>query len=248
LFLCGIPVVILEREEPLAVRRLVSFADAVSNGEAEVEGVIARLVASTDEALASLWTPELIPLLVDPDATAVTALEPAVVVDARMRKLRCAERRFPGARTLGLGPGFVAGKDVDAVIETHRGTDMGRVIATGSAREDTAVPTPVEGIDFDRVVRAPRAGIFTGSVEIGALVEAGDSVGSVAGEPVQAPIAGLVRGLLRSGVSIPDGVKIGDIDPRGRGVDPRRLSDKGRAVASGVLEAVLSGLEERGVS
>jgi len=67
----------------------------------------------------------------------------------------------------------------------------------------------------------------------------GQVLGVVDAQPVRAAIAGLVRGLIADGVDVPAGIKIGDIDPRGPGIDPARISDKARAVSAGVLEAVL---------
>ena len=241
LFACGVPVVLLERAAPLAVRRLVCFADAVWTGEARVEGVVARRVESREEAEAALARPGFIPLLVDPEGRELAALRPRALVDGRMAKASLDTRREPGRVTVGLGPGFCAGRDVDAVVETQRGAELGRVIWAGTAIADTALPAPVEGIDRERVLRAPGAGAFRGRARIGAVVAAGERLGEVAGAPVLAPIAGLVRGLIADGVEIEAGVKIGDLDPRGDRVDPARVSDKGRAVASGVLEAVLAG-------
>jgi xanthine dehydrogenase accessory factor len=133
----------------------------------------------------------------------------------------------------------VAGEDVDAVVETSRGPDLGRVLWRGSAAADTGEAAPVAGIT-DRVVRAPCAGRFAAERAIGALVEAGERLGSIAGAPVRSPIGGLLRGLIADGVSVGAGVKLGDVDPRGPAVDVSRVSDKGRAVAGGVLEALLS--------
>ena len=140
---------------------------------------------------------------------------------------------------VGLGPGFTAGREVDAVVETQRGPDLGRVLWTGSAESDTSVPSPVLGYTEKRVLRAPRTGVFRERVEIGAVVIPGDVVGEVDGEPVATPIAGLLRGVLRDGVPVPEGAKVGDVDPRGPGVNAAAISDKARAVAAGVLEAVL---------
>jgi xanthine dehydrogenase accessory factor len=239
-FRAGLPVVVLERAEPLAVRRRVSFAAAVWDGDADVEGVRGLRVGSADEAEEWLGEPTRVPLLVDPEARCLERLRPAVLVDARMRKTASAITPRSDRFAVGLGPGFVAGKDVDAVVETQRGPELGRMIWSGSAQADSAVPTPVQGIDVDRVIRAPASGAFRSRVAIGDLVERGQLVGDVGGTPTPAPIGGLVRGLLAEGVRVEAGVKIGDIDPRGARIDPGRISDKGRAVAAGVLEAVLT--------
>jgi len=240
LFRAGLPVVVLERPEPFAVRRRVSFAAAVWDGDADVEGVRGERVGSADEAESLLGQSERVPLLVDPEARCLERLSPAVLVDARMLKSPPAAARRFDRFSVGLGPGFVAGFDVDAVVETQRGPELGRVIWSGPAQPDSAVPTPVQGVDVDRVIRAPASGAFRSRVAIGDLVGPGDLVGDVGGTPTPARIGGLVRGLLADGVRVERGVKIGDIDPRGAGIDPGRISDKGRAVAAGALEAVLT--------
>lgn len=225
---------VLERAEPLAVRRLVSFAEAVRAGTIEVEGVRARLVTSAAEARETAE----VAVLLDPDLASVAALAPWALLDGRMSK------RPPGPRpevpfVVALGPGARAGVDVDAVVETQRGPDLGRVIWVGSAEPDSAVPAAVVGFTEKRVLRAPRAGRFRGLASIGDVVVARQPVGEVAGAPVVAAIAGLVRGLLADGVEVAEGTKVGDVDPRGPGISPSAISDKARTVAAGVLEAVL---------
>jgi xanthine dehydrogenase accessory factor len=134
---------------------------------------------------------------------------------------------------------------VHAVVETHRGPGLGSVLWDGEAAGDTAEPAPVLGHTHDRVLRAPCAGVFRARVGLGAHVEAGASVGEVDGRPVISALAGSVRGLLADGVRVEAGVKLGDVDPRA-GVAADRISDKARAVAAGVLEAVALGLARAG--
>jgi xanthine dehydrogenase accessory factor len=244
LFLAGFKVVVLEREQPLAVRRRVCFSEALANGEHEVEGVLARRV-EPDAVAAALAAADAVPVVVDPEARQVAKLRPQVVVDARMLK-RGGERIVTGGALLvGLGPGLVAGEDADAVVETQRGPDLGRVIWSGAAQADSGNPAPVAGVAEARVLRAPCAGRFLASAAIGDLVGAGDSVGEVNGAPVRAATPGLLRGLIADGVAVEPGDKLGDVDPRGRAVDPARISDKARAVAAGVIEAVTFGLAKR---
>jgi xanthine dehydrogenase accessory factor len=238
LFLSGFPVVVLERERPLAVRRKVAFAEAVLAGTAEVEGVPGRRV-DLSEVSSVLEGGLFVPVLVDPDGSSLVRLRPAVVVDGRMAK-RNLGTRFADARlVVGLGPGFNAGQDVHAVVETQRGPELGRVHWTGAAETDTMVPSAVQGYAERRVLRAPRSGVFRSEKRIGEVVMPAARVGTVDGEPVAASIPGLLRGLMADGVSVERGAKLGDIDPRGPLVDPARISDKGRAVAAGVLEAIL---------
>jgi len=242
LFLAGFKVLVLERAQPLAVRRLVSFAQAVSDGGVEVEGVTGRRAMASDLAP---WPADVVPVIVDPEGSSLSRLGPGAVIDARMAKRNLGSARSDAPLVVGLGPGFVAGDDVHAVIETQRGPNLGAVIWTGSALADTRLPAPVQGVGEERVLRAPRAGRFRGLVPIGALVSRGEAVAEVEGEPVRAEVGGLVRGLLADGVAAEVGLKIGDIDPRGPAVDPARISDKARAVAAGVLEAVVVGLVVR---
>jgi xanthine dehydrogenase accessory factor len=238
LFHCGFPVAVLERPAPLAVRRQVCFAEAVWSGEIAIEGVLGRRLAARAIAELRAGLP-FVAVLIDEAGDCLQRLRPEVLVDARMAKRNLGTRREQAPLVIGLGPGFTAGEDVHAVVETQRGGDLGRLLWTGSACADTALPTPVLGVDADRVLRSPRGGVFRAGCRIGALVPAGWRIGEVDGLPVTARVGGLVRGLLHDGVPVEPGTKLGDIDPRGAEVDPARLSDKGRAVAAGVLEAVL---------
>jgi xanthine dehydrogenase accessory factor len=237
LFLSGFPVAVLERAEPLAVRRLVCFSEAVLAGEAVVDGVLARRVMP--DALGD--SRQYVQVAVDPDGAAIARIRPDVLVDARMRKRKGGTARADARFVVGLGPGFTAGDDVHAVIETQRGPDLGRVLWSGSAEPDSARPAPVLGHTEERVVRAPRDGRFRAAARLGGVVLPEQVLGTVDGEPVRARIGGLLRGLIADGVAVAKGTKVGDIDPRGPAVDAARLSDKARAVAAGVLEAVLIG-------
>jgi len=234
-FLSGMRVVVLEREQPLAVRRRVAFAEAVFDGEARVEGVVGRRV---DAAAAWAQAESGVAVVIDPEAR-LAAGGVDVLVDGRMSKRAAPPRPDGAGLVIGLGPGFTAGATADAVIETQRGPDLGRVIWAGAAEPDTASPAPVLGHTDARVLRAPATGRFVAAVDVGAVVAAGAVVGHVGAAAVTAGIGGLVRGLLRSGVTIEAGAKVGDVDPRGASVDPTRMSDKARAVGAGALEAVL---------
>jgi xanthine dehydrogenase accessory factor len=239
LFLTGFPVAVLELAQPLAVRRKVSFAEAILAGTAAVEGVPCRRV-DLDKVSSALEDGHFVPVLVDPDGSSLVRLRPAVVVDGRMAKRNLGTSRDHARLVIGLGPGFVAGRDVHAVVETQRGPDLGRVRWDGAAETDTMIPSAVQGYSERRVLRAPRSGVFRGERRIGEVVMPTARLGTVDGEPVTASIPGLLRGLVGDGVPVRQGTKIGDIDPRGSLIDAARISDKGRAVAAGVLEAVLS--------
>ena len=237
-FLAGFRVLVLERESPLAVRRRVCYAEAVRAGRILVEGVAGQRVPL--QALAP-ERPDFVEVAIDPDARALGVLAPEVVVDGRMAKAPADTTRDQAPLVIGLGPGFEAGRNVHAVVETQRGPCLGRVLWSGAAEPDTGVPAEVAGVTEGRVLRAPRAGRFQGLRAIGDSVAAGDPVGDVDGLPVTAGVAGLIRGLAADGVVVAAGLKLGDIDPRDRAVDPAVISDKARAVAAGVLEAVLRG-------
>src|SRR5262245_11330203 len=238
LFRCGFVVGVRGRPAALAVRRLVSFAEAARGGEAVVEGVPCRRILPAEiKRLGE--RPEFVPVLVDPEGRALERLAPRVLVDGRMAKRNLGTALSDAPFVVGLGPGFRAGSDVHAVVETQRGPDLGRVLWSGSAEPDSGEPALVNGVGADRVLRAPRAGVFRAACRIGDLVARGARVGEVDGVAVTALVGGLVRGLLADGVEIEEGTKLGDVDPRGAAVDPSRLSDKARAVGAGVLEAVL---------
>jgi len=236
----GYPVVVTEVSEPTVVRRGVAFGSAVYDESVSVEGVVGRRAADADEA-ASVLDEGDVPVVVDPDATVAAELGAAIVVDAIMAKGKTdtGTRRDDADVVVGLGPGFTAGEDVDAVVETDRGHELGRVFYEGTASAYDGEPGPREGYTHERVLRAPAAGRWETTVEIGSLVSAGDAVGHVDDHPVVAEIDGLVRGLVHDGVEVGEGAKLGDVDPRGESVDHEKISDKALCLGGGVLEAVL---------
>lgn len=239
----GAAVIVTETDHPQAVRRAVSFCEAVHEGDARVEGVTARRVADARAALTLLRSGTDVPVLVDPELSLLRDLEVVALVDARMMK------RAPGPRPLavrawvGLGPGFTAGRDVDAVVETQRGPTLGEPIFEGAALPNTGVPGVVGGESARRVVRAPAAGVVRSECSIGDLVAEGDGFCRIEGADgtsviVPSPLTGRIRGLIRPGTSVAVGAKIGDVDPRGVDVDHLRVSDKARAVGRGVVVAL----------
>jgi xanthine dehydrogenase accessory factor len=235
----GMQVVVTELAQPTVIRRAVALASAVYEGQVEVEGLAARLAESDQEIRAAL-TEGQVPVIIDPRGEVIPRLHPPVVVDAIMAKRNTSATAITDAPiVIGLGPGFTAGVDVHAVIETNRGHHLGRVILAGSAEPHTGVPGPTVGFTVERVLRAPCEGIFTGKRRIGDPVKAGEAVASVAGEPVVANISGVLRGLLADGLSVKAGAKVGDVDPRGVPEHCFTISDKARAIGGGVLEAVL---------
>ncbi len=234
----GFKVFVTEIEQPLAVRRAVAFCEAVYDGRTQVEGVEAVLVHRSDEA-ARLWGEGKIPVYVDPECTIRRELKPHVLVDAILAKRNLGTSVKDAPLVIALGPGFEVGKDAHYVVETNRGHHLGRLLRSGSAEPDTGVPGPVQGISTDRVLRAPCSGRWRTSAEIGRPVRKGQLVGKVDGEPVEALIDGVLRGLIRPGIRVARGLKIGDIDPRGRTEYCYTISEKALAIAGGVLEGIL---------
>jgi xanthine dehydrogenase accessory factor len=235
---CHMRVVITEIDMPTSVRRNVAFAEAVYEGSKTVEGVNAVRIASYDESSA-VWKQKEIPIFVDPAASIREILKPAVVVDAIMAKKSGATKLTDAPLVIGVGPGFTAGIDVHAVVESNRGHHLGRVIWDGAADSDTGIPAAVAGYTGSRVLRVPQTGIFKAIRAIGDLITIGETVAEVNGGAIKAEISGQIRGLLRSGIQVERGMKAGDIDPRGQRGYCDSISDKSRAIAGGVLEAVL---------
>ena len=233
----GFRVVITELARPTVIRRAVAFATAVYEGEVTVEGIVARR-ADPDQA-EDLLGEGAIPVLVDPQAEAVRILRPLALVDAIMAKRNTGTRITDAPIVIGLGPGFTAGVDVHAVIETKRGHDLGRVILEGRAAPDTGVPGAIGGVTAERVLRAPCDGIFRGLRAIGQRVEEGEAVACVDDAPVVARVDGVIRGLLADGLAVRAGMKVGDVDPRGVVENCFTISDKARTISGGVLEAIL---------
>ena len=230
---------LLEREYPLAVRRLVSFSEAITQGVVCVEGIQAQRITAGHAG--DPWRQDdTIPVLVDPKGKSISELGPDVVIDAILAKRNTGTRMENAPLVIGLGPGFTAGKDVHRVIETMRGHGLGRVIYNGSALADTGVPGSIGGYTRERLLRAPQAGTFTTTHDIGDRVEAGEQVATVDGTPVVAAISGVLRGLLRTDTPVTNRTKLGDIDPRGKTDFCATASDKAMAIGGGVLEAILN--------
>lgn len=250
---CGFRVLAVECARPSAIRRRAAFCEAVFDGTATVEGVTARLIDRIEQA-DTVWNAGEIPLIVDETASCAASCAPAVLVDAILAKRNLGMTRDMAPITIGLGPGFTAGGDVDAVVETMRGHRLGRVIYEGAALPNTGVPGSIAGFAAERVIHAPASGAMTfvrspEPVDIGSIVQKGQTIGFVGGVPVTATLDGVLRGLIREGYPVTEGLKIADIDPRAQEVQNcTTVSDKARAIAGGVLEAMLHLAGERGVS
>jgi len=228
----------MEIPQPLAVRREVSFSEAVHDGSKTVEDIEARCV-DTVEDIHNAWNQGKIAVRVDPEWETVGKIKTQVVVDAILAKKNLGTTRDEAPLVIGLGPGFCAGDDVHLLIETNRGHNLGRIIVSGRAEANTGVPGTIGGHSKLRVVRISAGGFFHSKCAIGDQVQSGDVLATVSDAEVRAEISGVVRGLLRSGVEVTPGLKLGDIDPRGDGRYCYTISDKGRAIAGAVLEAIL---------
>ncbi len=237
---CGFRVVMTEQAWPTAVRLQVSFCTAIHDGEVVVEGV--RGVGYAEGA----W-PDFdaldgshVPVLVDPTGRVIERWRPDVIIDARLAKRNLDNHPGQAALVIGYGPGLVVGRDVDVVIETHRGHDLGRIVREGAALPDTGVPGTLGGHGASRVLRAPCAGVFRGLRAIGDRVVPGERIGEGAGQPLVTTVAGVLRGLIREGTEVLEGQKVGDVDPRGDPGCCDRLSDKSRTLSGAALEVILS--------
>lgn len=236
----GFRVCLTELPSPQAIHRGTSFCEAVYEVEKEVEGVVARLVSSP-EGVFGVWKEGKVPIMVDPDAAVRDSLHPDILVDAVMAKRNTGTKITDAGLVIGLGPGFKVGTDAHLVVETNNSENLGKVLTTGEAESNTGVPLAVSGFTFERVLRSPDHGEFHQVKEMGDLVRRGNVVARVNHQPVPAQIDGVIRALLRDGVKVEPGTKLGEIDPRG---DPRlcyAIRPRARTIAGGVLEAIMMG-------
>lgn len=239
LYQCGYDVLVLETARPTAIRRKVSFCEAVYDGSSTVEHVVCRR-ADTKEQCMHAWEQQEIPLMTDPDGKMIREMQPEAVIDAILAKKNLGTSKDMAPLTIALGPGFCAGKDVDYVIETKRGHQLGRVIAQGSAAPDTGVPGIIGGYGAERVIHAPASGSIRVLAQIGSIVEKGQTLARIGDVNVPATLDGVLRGMIRDGFAVEKGLKIADIDPR---IEEKEncatISDKARCIAGGVLEVLV---------
>ena len=252
LFRAGFPVLVLETDSPAAIRRQVSFSEAVYDGTATVEGVTAERIASANRASVNHVLEEgRVPLLVDPEGSSIPLLKPDIVVDAIIAKKNLGTVKEMAPLVIGVGPGFTAGEDVDLVVESMRGHNLARIFTTGSALPNTGIPGNIGGFTKERVLHAEAAGYMKNIRQIGDIVEKGEEIariyekmtedGTFSGSyvSVEASISGMIRGLIREGYHFQKGFKIADIDPRESELaNCFTISDKARSIGGSVLEAV----------
>lgn len=243
LFQCGFRVLILETANPSAIRRNVAFSEAVYNGTQTVEGLTCTLAKTVGEAVSLLGEGKLT-MLIDPAGDCIGQLRPIAVVDGILAKKNLGTHKSMAPITVALGPGFTAGEDVDAVIETMRGHSLGRVIYEGKAIKNTGVPGMIAGFSKERVLHSPAAGVLRNVKKITDTVQKGETIALIETKegdiPVTATMDGLLRGLIRDGYPVTMGFKIADIDPRLQEYENCfTISDKARCIAGGVVEAIL---------
>lgn len=244
LYNCGFKIVILETANPSAIRRHISFSEAVYEGSVTVEGVTCTHIQNV-KLLEKTWKNGEIPLFVDPKGELIKKLKPWAVIDAIIAKKNLGTTIDMAPVTVALGPGFIAGIDVKTVIETKRGHNLGRLIRSGSASPNTGIPGIIGGYGAERVIHAITDGKLYGIRKIGDLVDAGETIAVIEKEdsrqvPVKTKIKGVLRGLIRDGYPVTIGFKIADVDPReSEKENCFTISDKARCIAGGVLEALM---------
>lgn len=244
LYNSGFKILALEVDKPSAIRRSVSFSECIYKGIHKVENIISRKVETLEE-IEKCWENFEIPVAIDPSGKWIKEISPKIVVDAILAKKNLGTTRNMGKLTIGLGPGFYAGKDVDIVIETMRGHKLGQILENEEALKNTGTPGEIKGVSKERVIYSEISGIFKEKKSIGDLVEKDEILGYIDNQPVYATIKGILRGIIPTGYVIKKGLKIADIDPREEEKENcDTVSDKARALGGSVLEIILKKIIE----
>ena len=231
-------VCLTEIAAPVAVTRGTTFSEAVFDGVKEIMGVKAELVPAQQEEIHRVWQQGNIPVIIDPEASIKDRIKPDVLVDAMMAKKKTDTRITDAPLVIGVGPGFYAGRDVHIVVESNHSHNLGRVIPEGEAEKNTGIPVEIGGLTKERVIWSPGAGIFTSDKEIGDPVIAGEVIGSVGDRPLKAPLNGMLRGLIRSGVKVSAGSKLIEVDQVHDSAVCNIITSKMMAIGEGVLQAI----------
>ncbi|UQZ89613.1 molybdenum hydroxylase [Deltaproteobacteria bacterium Smac51] len=244
----GFPLLMTDLEKPTAIRRTVAFSQAVYDGRMTVEGVTAEKAAPASfQEIHKILAARHVPVIPGADPSWLDSLSSAGFVEATLSKKNTGLTRREGRVTIALGPGYTAGLDADVVVETARGHFLGQLIFEGPASPNTGKPGLIGGYDLERLIKAPAAGMVEFFQAIGDRVESGQTIGRVGGADIKAAISGVLRGALQNGLEVPQNFKIGDIDPRPDAANYIHTpSDKARAVAGGVLEALMGFLFSNG--
>lgn len=252
---CGFKVLLLEIEKPQVIRLKAAFALAVYEGNTSVEGISAVYIEKEQEII-GCWKRDVIPVMIDPECKILDSLKADVLIDSILAKKNLGMKKSLAPLTVALGPGFEAGKDVHVVIETQRGHNLGRIIYNGTAAKNTGIPGIINGYSSERVLRAPADGVIMINKSIGDMVTEGEVIAHIKlasletfsidqrkasfSVPLKASISGVIRGLIYDGFSVSEGMKIGDIDPRGEISYCNTISDKGRTIAGAAVEAIMA--------
>lgn len=234
----GFQVIMTDLPKPTVIRRSVSFAQSIYTKMTQVEDVTA-IHAKNDKDAKTIIANGHIPVLIDKSCQYLSSLKPKFVVDAILAKHNLGTHKTMAPITIALGPGFIAGEDCHAVIETNRGHYLGKIIYQGKTADNTGIPGNIGGYTYERVLRSPCNGLFNSDRQIGELVNEGDIIAYIDKTPIYAPLSGMIRGLLQNNLTVSKGFKVGDIDPRGSKADYTTISDKARAIGGSVLEAMM---------
>lgn len=236
---CGFDVIVLETEKPTSIRRYVCFSEAIYENIKTVEGITSKKVTSLNE-IELILNENAIPVIIDKNGEYIQNLKPCVVIDSILAKKNLGTKKFMAPITIGIGPGFNAPNDVDCVIESMRGHDLGRLIFEGKAMDNTGIPGNINGISKERVIYSQNEGFIKNLKNIGDIVKKEEVIAFIDDIPVLASIDGVLRGIIRDGMYIKKDLKIADIDPRLNEIkNCYTISDKARSIGGAVLEAIL---------
>ena len=244
LYQSGFKILILDIEKPSSIRRSVCFSEAIYEGVTKVENIICKKVENENE-IEKCWNEKIIPIMVDEKGDIIKKIKPDVVVDSIIAKKNLGTTKEMAPITIALGDGFKAGKDVDIVVETMRGHNLGRIITSGRAMKNTGIPGEIKGVSKDRVIYSLANGRFSSVKKIGDTVQKDEIIGYVGDVEIRGKISGVLRGIIREGYEVTENMKIGDIDPR---IEEKNncftISDKARSLGGAVLRAIMFRLKE----
>ena len=244
LYQSGFKILILDIEKPSSIRRSVCFSEAIYDGVTKVENIICKKVENEND-IEKCWNEKIIPIMVDEKGEIIKKIKPNVVVDSIIAKKNLGTTKEMAPITIALGDGFEAGKDVDIVVETMRGHNLGRIITSGRAMKNTGIPGEIKGVSKDRVIYSLANGIFSSVKKIGDTVQKDEIIGYVGDVEIRGKISGILRGIIREGYEVTENMKIGDIDPR---IEEKNncftISDKARSLGGAVLRAIMFRLKE----
>lgn len=244
LYQSGFKILILDIEKPSSIRRSVCFSEAIYEGVTKVENIICKKVENEND-IEKCWNEKIIPVMVDEKGEIIKKIKPDVVVDSIIAKKNLGTTKDMAPITIALGDGFEAGKDVDIVVETMRGHNLGRIITSGRAMKNTGIPGEIKGVSKDRVIYSLANGIFSSVKKIGDTVQKDEIIGYVGNVEIRGKISGVLRGIIREGYEVTENMKIGDIDPR---IEEKNncftISDKARSLGGAVLKSIMFRLKE----